>query len=186
MEKINHLQRVLRGDCRKKAWLLTKSYDSTYIFPKLKMYMFTDGSSFDLFLIENMRYERERWLCLFRKRMRRAIGTTNIFWPYYHPFAPNYQLPYSLVPDKRSSRLSIFENFPTYSDLIWENFCSSNFKIFKDILSIFWIISVCQSYIDVKNEWLSLGIGIKNINSYLIFRYVFPNLPSLAYLDPLA
>ena len=43
---------------------------------------------------------------------------------------------------------------------------------------------MCQSYIDVENEWTSSGIDVKNILLYLIFRYGFPNLPHPAYLDP--
>ena len=38
-----------------------------------------------------------------------------------------------------------------------------------------WHISVYQIYIDVKNKWISLGIGLKNI--IFIFGYGFPNLP---------
>ena len=38
-------------------------------------------------------------------------------------------------------------------------------------------MSVCLSYIDVENEWKSLGIGIENIILYLIITYRFPNFP---------
>ena len=44
---------------------------------------------------------------------------------------------------------------------------------------------VCQSYIDVENEGISIDVGIKYTILYSIFGYWFPNLPhpSPAYLD---
>ena len=44
-------------------------------------------------------------------------------------------------------------------------------------LKVFQLISVCQKYILVENEWVSPGVGINNMNLYLIFRYCFSNLP---------
>ena len=42
-----------------------------------------------------------------------------------------------------------------------------------------------KSDMDVENEWIILGIGIKNIILYLIFIYKFLNFTPLhAYLDP--
>ena len=45
-------------------------------------------------------------------------------------------------------------------------------------------MSVCLSYIDVENEWKSLGIGIDNIIFYLIITYRFPNLPPTRLFGP--
>ena len=36
---------------------------------------------------------------------------------------------------------------------------------------------MCLSYIDVENEFISLGLDIKNIILHFIFRYGFYNLP---------
>ena len=46
---------------------------------------------------------------------------------------------------------------------------------------MYWLISVCQSYIDVENEWVSLDIGTMNITLYLISIYGFPNFPLLIW-----
>ena len=57
------------------------------------------------------------------------------------------------------------------------------FKQLQNIQSILPIKGILTNFsvsefIDIENEWKNLGIGIKNIILYFIFRYGFPNLPT--------
>ena len=54
------------------------------------------------------------------------------------------------------------------------------YTINRGVLTNFSVPELCWH----RNKWISLGIDIENIISYLIFIHGFPNLPSPAYLDP--
>ena len=75
--------------------------------------------------------------------------------------------------------------------LPFSHFRSSNYQICKYIHSIlktfsifdtFLSISVSLRYIIVKDEWITLSVGIYNTVIYHIFRCGFPNLPTPPHL----